>query len=140
MRKQYKIPKRIKDYVKGELYNYWDNREQYDEMEKDIIDESPEPSDGQPKGNGVGKPTENKAIRIINKTSTRRLLTIESRLKAIEKVFDRLIDEDMEVVKLIFKEGKSQIYTEMHNNISKDTYYNVMNKTIWLVAKELGEI
>lgn len=140
MRKQYKIPNRIKEYVKGELYNYWDNREQYDELEKDIIDESPEPSDGQPKGNGVGKPTENKAIRIINKTSTRRLLTIESRLKAIEKVFDRLIEEDMEVVKLIFKEGKSQIYTEMHNNISKDTYYNVMNKTIWLVAKEFGEI
>lgn len=140
MRKEYRVPYRKKEYVKNELYQYWDNKKAFDEIETDIIENSPPPPDGQPKGNGVGNPTEKKAIEIINKTSTRRLLTIESRLRAIERAFKMLVPEEMEVVELIFKEGKSQIYTEMNNNISKDTYYNIMNKTIWLVAREFGEI
>lgn len=140
MRKQYKVPYRIKEHIKDELYQYWDNKKQYEEIEEEIIDESPGPADGQPKGNGTGKPTERKALKIIEKTSTRRLLTIESRLRSIEAVFKRLIPEEMEVVELIFKEGKSQIYTEINNNISKDTYYNTMNKVIYLTAKEFGEI
>ena len=140
MRKEYRVPYRTKEFIKNELYHYWDNKRIFDEEEMDIIEESPPPADGQPKGNKTGKPTESKAIRIINKTSTRRLLTIDNRLRGIEKVFKMLVPEEMEVVDLIFKEGKSQIYTEMNNNISKDTYYNTMNKTIWLVAKEFGEI
>lgn len=140
MRKEYRVPYRKKEFIKNELYQYWDNKKEFEELEEDIIDESPPPADGQPKGNATGKPTENKTIKIINKTSTRRLLTIESRIRAIERAFKMLVPEEMEVVELIFKEGKSQIYTEMNNNISKDTYYNTMNKTIWLVAVEFGEI
>ena len=68
------------------------------------------------------------------------MITIEKKLRSIERVFERLIPEEMEVVELIFKEGKNQIYTEMNNGISKDTYYNIMNKTIYMTAKEYGEI
>lgn len=138
MRKEYRVPYRKKEYVKNEIYQYWDNKKLLKEIEAQILDESPMPPDGQPKGNATGNPTERKALKIIE--STRRLLLIESRLKSIERVFSMLEKEEMEVVELIFKEGRSQIYTEMNNNISKDTYYNIMNKTIWLVARELGEI
>ena len=138
MRKEYRVPYRKKEYIKNEIYQYWDNKKLLKEIESQILDESPMPPDGQPKGNATGNPTERKALKIIE--STRRLLLIESRLKSIERVFSMLEKEEMEVVELIFKEGKSQIYTEMNNNISKDTYYNIMNKTIWLVARELGEI
>lgn len=140
MRKQYKIPYKTREYIKNELYQYWDNCKEFKELEKSIIEESAPPADGQPKGNTTGNPTERKAIKIINETSTRRMITIEKKLRAIERVFDRLVPEEMEVVELIFKEGKNQIYTEMNNNISKDTYYNTMNKAIYLTAKEFGEI
>lgn len=140
MRKQYKVPYHIREYVKKELYQYWDNKKDLEELEADIIDESPEPADGQPKGNGVGKPTERKAIKIYEKTGTKRLIKIEKNINAIEKAFKRLPEEEMEIVELIFQKGQSQIYTETHNNISKDTYYNVMNKTIWITAIEMGEI
>ena len=140
MRKEYRIPYRKKEFIKNELYQYWDNKKEYEELEGNIIDSSPPPADGQPKGNGTGNPTESKAIKIINKTSTRRLLTIEYRIRAIERAFTMLVPDEMQVVELIFKEGKSQIYTEMNNNITKDTYYNTMNKIIWLVANEFGEI
>ena len=140
MRKQYKIPYKTREYIKNELYQYWDNCKEFKELEKSIIEESAPPADGQPKGNTTGNPKEKKAIKIINETSTRRMITIEKKLRAIERVFDRLVPEEMEVVELIFKEGKNQIYTEMNNNISKDTYYNTMNKAIYLTAKEFGEI
>jgi len=140
MRKQYKIPYKIREYVKNELYQYWDNCKEFEELEKEIIEESALPPDGQPKGNATGNPTERKAVKIIEQTSTRRMITIEKKIRAIEKVYKRLIPEEMEVVELIFKEGKNQIYTQMNNGISKDTYYNTMNKVIYMTAKEFGEI
>ena len=140
MRKQYKIPYHIREYIKNELYQYWDNCKDLEELKQDIIDESPLPADGQPKGNGTGKPTERKAIKISELMSTKRLLTAEKKIRGIERAFTRLAKEEMEVVELIFKEGKSQIYTQMNNGISKDTYYNTMNKIIYITAIEFGEI
>ena len=68
------------------------------------------------------------------------MIKIEKNIAAIERAFKRLPDEEMEVVELIFKKGQSQIYTEVNNNVSKDTYYNIMNKTIYITAIEMGEI
>ena len=140
MRKQYKIPYHIREYVKNELYQYWDNCKDLEELQKEIIDESAPTPDGQPRGNKIGNPTERKAIRISELRSTKNILTAEKKIRCIERVFNRLIPEEIELVELIFKEGKSQIYTQMNNGISKDTYYNTMNKVIWLTAKEFGEI
>ena len=140
MRKQYKIPYHIREYVKNELYQYWDNCKDLEELQKEIIDESAPPPDGQPRGNKIGNPTERKAIRISELRSTKNILTAEKKIRCIERVFNRLIPEEIELVELIFKEGKRQIYTQMNNGISKDTYYNTMNKVIWLTAKEFGEI
>lgn len=140
MRKQYKVPYHIREYVKKELYHYWDNSKELEELEADIIDESPAPPDGQPRGTGTGNPTERKAIKINERMSTKRMIKIEKNIAAIERAFKRLPDEEMKVVELIFKKGQSQIYTEVNNNVSKDTYYNIMNKTIYITAIEMGEI
>lgn len=140
MRKQYKVPYHIREYVKKELYQYWDNSKELEELEADIIDKSPAPPDGQPRGNETGNPTERKAIKINEKMSTKRMIKIGKNIAAIERAFKRLPDEEMEIVELIFKKGQSQIYTEVNNNVSKDTYYNVMNKTIYITAIEMGEI
>lgn len=140
MRKQYKIPYHIKEYVKNELYQYWDNKETLEKLEQDILDESPPPADGQPKGNSTGNPTERKAINIINLKSTKSILTAEKKLRGIERAFNRMLPEEMEVVKAIFKEGQNQIYAQMKNGISKDVYYNTMNKIIYITAQEFGEI
>ena len=34
MRKQYKIPYHIREYVKNELYQYWDNCKDLEELQK----------------------------------------------------------------------------------------------------------
>lgn len=140
MRKQYKIPFYKKEYVKNELYQYWDNKELLSELESEILDKGPAPADGQPRGNTAGNPTERKAIKITELKSTKNILIAEKKIRSIERAFNKLVPEEMELVKLIFKEGRSQIYTQMNNNISKDQYYNTMNKIIYITAKELGEI
>lgn len=139
-RANYKIPNYKKDYIKNELYHYWDNKIDFENLDKDVINESAPPPDGQPRGSGTGNPTQQKAEKIEELKSTKSILLLERKLKAIERVFKRLTKEEYEVVELIFKKGQSQIYTQMHNYINKDTYYNTYNKVIYLTAVEFGEI
>lgn len=139
-RANYKIPNYKKDYIKNELYHYWDNKIDFENLDKSIIEKSPPPADGQPRGSGIGNPTQQKAEQLANLRSSKSILLLERKLKAIEKVFSRLSKEEYEIVELIFKKGQSQIYTQMHNYINKDTYYNTYNKVIYLTAVEFGEI
>lgn len=137
MRKNYKIPYHIKEYIKNELYSYVDNKNLIEELRRDTLEEGTLPPDGQPRGNQVSSPTERKAIKL---TSTRTLLIAEKKVKQIEKARNRLIPEEQEIVDIIFIKGHSQIYAQMHDNISKDSYYNAMNKMIYYTAVEYGEI
>ena len=140
MDKESKLDFYQKSYIINELYQYYKNKNDIEEMENEILESSPLPPDGQPRGNEVGNPTEGKAIRIINKKSTRRYLTLHRNIDAIDRARARLNESEIEIVDYIFKEGKTQIYCLMHHHIGKDTYYNARNKLIKLVALELGEI
>lgn len=137
MRKNYKIPFHIKEYIKNELYSYVDNKNLIEELRVNITEESPPPADGQPRGNQTSNPTEGKAIRLTN---TRTLLIAEKKVQQIERALSRLVPEEQEVVDIIFVKGHSQIYAQMHDNVSKDSYYNAMNKMIYYTAIEYGQI
>lgn len=71
-----------------------------------------------------------------NYTSSRTLLIINQRIHNIEKVFNNLSKEEQELAEKIFFEKCNQIYMETQYYISKDIYYNTMNKTIYLIARE----
>lgn len=72
--------------------------------------------------------------------STRSILIATQRIHKIETVFNRLHDEDKKAVELIFFKQHSQIYTQVNDNITKDMYYNAMNKMIYLTALEFDLI
>lgn len=76
-----------------------------------------------------------KEIQTTN-TSTRTLLIITQRLQRIEAVFNSLSKNDKELAEKIFFEKHNQIHMETNYFITKDMYYNTMNKVIYLVAKE----
>lgn len=107
MRKKYKLPLHIKNYVKNELYDYEKNKKIVKELQNS-------------KSN----------------TSTRTLLIASRRISQIETVYNKLPKEDKQAVKMIFFEHHSQIYAEVNDNITKDMYYNIMNKMIYLTALE----
>lgn len=82
-----------------------------------------------------------KLINSINSnTSTRTYLLAIQRLNKIENVLNNLPKEDKEAVKKIFFEKHNQAYAETHDNITKDMYYNIKNKMIYLTAIELDLI
>lgn len=133
---KYQLEKHIKKYIKSELYNYEKNKKKIEEIEKDIIEESGF-NDGQPRGNTTSDTTEKKAEKLL---TTKSLLIATQRVNNIEKALNKLSEEERRDVELIFFKGHSQIYAEMHDNISKDMYYNLMDKMIYLTAIEYDEI
>lgn len=133
----YKVPRWVKKKIENELYQYWDNKKELEEMQKDIIESLPEPPDGQPKGNSTSNPTEQKAIKL---RTTRSILAIERKLKYIENAVARLNEEEKRIFEIIFKERHNQKMAEAYKYISKDTYYNTYNKIIYYTAVEYGEI
>lgn len=140
MRERYKIGKRLKEYILGELYLYYENKKQIEEIE-----DEEEATKGNETGitakNRVSRPTENQALRPLMKKSTRYQLAIERKIRCIENVYEKRLNEDeQEIFDLIFKYGYSQKKAEIDKGISYDTYYNTQRKIIYLTAFEFGEI
>ena len=74
--------------------------------------------------------------KINNNTSTRTYLLAIQRINKIDKVLNSLPKEDKQAVEKIFFEKHNQVYAEMNDNITKDMYYNIKNKMIYLTAIE----
>ena len=136
MKMNYKISYQIKKRVKEELYMYWDNVKKLEELKMEIIESSPGPADGQPKGNGTGNPTESKSIRMM---TSRAILVVAEKIHYIQNAIDRLNEEEKEIFEIIFKKRLSQKAAETYEYITKAQYYNLYNKIIYLAAIELGE-
>ena len=133
---KYKLPKHVRNFIKSELYNYEFNKKKLKEMQDDIL-YATSTSDGQPKGNATSDATYNKVEKLI---TSRSILIVTDKINKIERALNKLDKSDKEVVELIFFKGHGQIYAQRNDNISKDIYYNTMNKMIYLTAIEYGEI
>ena len=136
-RANYKVPRWVKKKIENELYQYWDNKKELEEMQREIIDSSPEPPDGSPRGNTTSNTTEQKAIKL---RTSRSILAVERRLKYIENAIAILNEEEKKVFEIIFKEKHNQKMAETYKYISSDTYYNVYRKIIYYTAVEFGDI
>lgn len=111
MVKKYKLPLHIKNYIQTELYDYKKNKKIIFELEKD---------------NNIRR--------------TRTILITIQRINKIDKVLNNLPKEDKEAVEKIFFEKHNQVYVEMNYGITKDMYYNIKNKMIYLTAIEFDLI
>ena len=133
---RYKIDRHIKKYIKTELYNYENNKKKIKEIRGNIIDESGF-NDGQPRGNETSDTVSKKTDKLL---TTRALLIATEKVNNIERALEKLSEEEQRDVNLIFFKGHSQVHAELYDNISKDMYYNIMDKMIYLTAIEYGEI
>lgn len=75
-----------------------------------------------------------------NKINTRRLLFLENRITNIDIVIKQLSPFEQEVFDMIFNKKYDWLYCKTMKNIDKNTYYNIINKAIYMLAKEEGEI
>ena len=105
-----KLPKEIKQYYERELKQYSQNKKR---LEKALQE---------------------------NRTSTRTILFLENRINNIETVIKQLNDFEQEVFDMIFNKKYDWLYCKTMKNIDKNTYYNILNKAIYMLAQEEGEI
>lgn len=141
MRAEYKMSKGTKRRIQNELYLYWKNKKDLEELEQDIVEGSTvKPEISTSPTNITGNPTQSKALKLASKMSTRAIIVAQRRLEYIENAIKRLNEEDKKIFELIFRDGYSQKAAYTIKGISKDTYYSVLNKITYLVAIEFGEI
>lgn len=109
---KYKLPLHIKNYVRQELYDYKKNIKSIQELQKKDPNE------------------------IITKT----LLIATQKINKIENVINKLNCEEKELIEIIFFKKTNQTRAETFYYISKDAYYNMMNKMLYLTALEFDLI
>ena len=129
---RYKIDKHTKTYIKTELYNYEKNKSKIENIRSNIIDETAY-NDGQPRGNETSDTVAKKSDKLL---TTRALLIATEKVNNIDRALQKLTEEEQRDVRCIFFRGHNQRYAELYDNISKDMYYNLMDKMIYLTAVE----
>lgn len=132
-----RIDKKVYKYIDYELQHYEENKKKLDELRLDIIDSSPEPSDGQPRGNSTGNPTEQKGMKLVSSIA---LLKIESTIKVIDKVYNQLNDEYKLFFNWNYKENAGIVKTCQKVNISEKTYHRWRDNIVYATGKEMGLI
>ncbi len=132
----YKLDKHIKKYIMSELYDYRKNKEKIERIRNNIIDESSY-NDGQPRGNATSDTTARKTEKLL---TTRAILIATEKVNNIERALEKFTEQEQKDIECIFFKGHSQIYAEMNDNISKDMYYHLKDKMIYLTAIEYGQI
>lgn len=131
-----KIDKKVYNYIEFELQHYEENKEKLKEMRADIIEASPEPADGQPKGQGgTGKPTERKTVKLM---TTIALIQLEKTITAIENVKDRLNDDYKKFFEFNYIKQAGIVKTCNEIPIGERTYYNMRDKIVYAVGQEMG--
>lgn len=106
-----KMPIEVKKYYKRELYQYKKNKEQLENI-----------------------------VTYKQKANTRHILFLQQRIENIETVILKLDEFEKEVFDMVFNQNMDWLYCKTFKGIDKSTYYNIINKCIYLLAEEEGEI
>lgn len=112
-----KLSRESKKFYERELRQYWKNKEKL--------------------GNLLSK----KEKQLQNDyTSCRTIIYLQEHIDYIETVIRKMKPTEKEIFEMIFKENLDWQYCKTKRNIDKNTYYNIFNKSIYLLAEEFGEI
>lgn len=133
-----RIDKKVYKYIDYELQHYEENKKRLEELREDIIESSPLPPDGQPKGQGgTSNPTERKGIKL---TSSVALIKIENTINTIDKVYVQLDSDYKKFFDFHYKKGEGIVRTCQEVGIAEKTYYRWRDNIVNLVGKEMGLI
>ena len=133
-----RIDKKVYKYIDYELQHYEDNKKKLDEIREEILEASPLPPDGQPKGQGgTSNPTEQKTVKLISSVA---IMKIEKTIQAIDKVYDCLETDYKTFFDWNYKKNAGIVRTCQEVGIAERTFYNMRDKIVYNVGMELGLI
>ena len=133
-----RIDKKVYKYIDYELMHYEDNKKRLDEIREEILESSPLPPDGQPRGQGgTSNPTEQKVVKLISSVA---LMKIEKTVSSIDKVYDHLEMDYKNFFDWNYKKNVGIVRTCQEIGIAEPTYYRWRDKIIYMVGEEMGLI
>ena len=130
-----KIDKKVYKYIDYELQHYEENKRKLQELKDEILNGSPAPADGQPRGNTTGNPTEQKALKLISSVA---IIKIENTIKGIDRVYNNLNDDYQRFFEWNYIKNAGIVRTCQETNIAEKTYYRWRDNIVYSVGMELG--
>ena len=138
--------KDIRIYIERELSDFHitlKEIEQVDDLREDILNESPPPPDGLPRGGEVSDPTLNRFVKLDKLTTCRRMNQMHKTVYAIKGVVDELPPEKLKLVQLKYW-TRPQTLTDtgiaLKLNCHPNTFYLWRNGICEAIARNLGLI
>ena len=131
-----KIDRAVYKYIEYELHHYEQYKEEIRAEREAILEASPSPADGMPRGNGTGNPTENKGMRLVESTA---MLSMQKIIRAADNAIRQLNPIHEQIFKMYFVQGRKDRYKmcdELH--ISIETFKRYKRAIICRVGQELG--
>lgn len=112
-----------------------------DKLRQEIIDESPPPPDGQPKGKGAtSSPVETKVIRL--EKVEERIFQVDAELKKFEEIEKNisLMGREQKIIykETILKDTTADVIAD-YLDIGRTKLFHIKSKLLEYIAKELGE-
>lgn len=134
--KSFYLDRATYNFVQRELYRYEAYKKELILCREEILEGSPSPPDGQPKGNQTGNPTEQKALKLVSGV---RIINLERTIAAISNTLSMIDDKGREVFREIYVNGR-------HDNekicmdlcISLTGFKDRKHQIIYLTAENLG--
>lgn len=131
-----RLDSRVYRYIEYELYHYEQYKRDIKRERERILEGSPPPPDGMPKGGKEGKPTEEKAVRLSSSAS---IAAMERVVEAVDMALRILPETGAALFRLWYVKGRKDRYAvcdQLH--ISEATFTRYKRQLIETVAKELG--
>lgn len=133
-----KIDRRVYKYIEYEMYHYTEYKKEIANAREEILEGSPAPSDGQPRGSGTGNPTESKALKLSMSIG---YAAMEKTVNAIDSALSMLTDRHRKIFEMIYIRKRKDRYSMSDDlYISYDTLNRNKNEIVVMVGRELGVI
>lgn len=135
-----RVPAEAWRIIEIKIRRYPESKAEY-ENAIDLILKNKKENDGQPKGNNVGKPVEEAAIKMADDPWLQR---IKREIDAIEAAYNALIPEHQKIIRVRFWSYRH--YNMKYFDMERCTSYSdrqmkkVVGKFIRAVGKNLGEL
>lgn len=133
-----KIDKRVYRYIEYEMYHYIEYKKEIQNMREEILEGSPTPADGQPRGTSTGNPTENKALKLSMSVG---YAAMEKTINAIDNALEMLTERHRKIFEMIYIKKRKDRYSMSDDlYISYDTLNRNKNELVEMVGRELGVV
>lgn len=136
----YKVPREAWRIIEIKIRRYPDNKKIYETTVDALLHNSSE-SDGMPRGNSMGNPTERIAIKLAE---DRRLERIKKEIDAVESVYKELLPEHQKVIRVRFWSNRHKnmpyLWMEPATGYKEAQMKRVCGLFVKAVGERLGEI